>query len=118
MANKWPTLKAQLREAKAPPGSAFEQLIKDNQDVHMLHPSEAEDDFELPLWLRVYWRKNHLDVPLSEVNPGASYPENLDDVQDWMAKHPDLPWGPQGGPKTSTDALKARDARQRKGGRQ
>ena len=57
MERKWPSLKEQLNAVKAPASSALEQLIKDNQDVHLLHASEVQDDWDYPLWLRVYFRK-------------------------------------------------------------
>jgi hypothetical protein len=90
---KWPSLQEQLDAAKPAPGSALEKLIKDNQDFHLLQPEEAHDDAGLPLWLRVFWRKNHPDVQHSTVNPGAGYPDVLYTIHAWMRSHPDLPWG-------------------------
>jgi hypothetical protein len=89
----WPSLQEQLDAAKPPRGSALEKLIKDNQDFGLLRPEEAHDNAELPLWLRVYWRKNHPDVPHPTVNPGAGYPDVLYTIYAWMLSHPDLPWG-------------------------
>jgi hypothetical protein len=99
MERKWPSLKEQLRAAKAPAGSALEQLIKDNQDVHLLHTSEVQDDWDYPLWLRVYYRKNNPGVQISALSPGAAYPESLGDLGEWMTAHPDLPWGKSSGPQ-------------------
>ena len=88
-----PSLERQLAEAKAPPGSALEQLVKDNQDFSLLEPQELNDDVNIPLWLRVYWRKQHPDVQHSKVNPGAGYPDMLFEILEWMQEHPDLPRG-------------------------
>jgi hypothetical protein len=90
---EWPSVERQLAEAKVAPGTALGRLIQDNQDFHLLDPKEARDDYEIPLWLRVHFRKMHPEVQLSVVNPGASYPEALNMVYRWMLAHPDLPAG-------------------------
>jgi hypothetical protein len=87
----WPSVEAQLDAAKGSRGTALEQLIRDNQDFNLLHPKEAHDDFKIPLWLRVQFRKRHPEVQLSTVNPGASYPEALEMLHKWMLANPDLP---------------------------
>ena len=89
---KWPSLEEQLRAANVTAGSALEQLIKDNQEFHLLRPEEASDNADLPPWLRVYWRKNHRDVEHSTVNPGAGYPDVLYTIYALMLTHHDLPW--------------------------
>jgi hypothetical protein len=86
-----PSVEQQLKEANVRPGSALEKLIRDNQDFSLLQPEELHDDVDLPLWLRVYWRKNHPDEQHSTLNPGAGYPDALDDIYDWMVSHQDLP---------------------------
>ena len=87
----WPSVEAQLDAAKGSRGNALEQLIRANQDFHLLDPREANDDFDIPLWLRVQFRKRHPEVQLSTVNPGASYPEALEMLHKWMLANPDLP---------------------------
>jgi hypothetical protein len=89
----WSSLEDQLAEAKVRPETVLGRLIKDNQDFNLLQPEEANDDFGLPLWLRVYWRKKHPDVQHSTVNPGAGYPDVLYDIYAWMMSHHDLPSG-------------------------
>ena len=89
--NEWPSAERQVAEAKAPSGSALEQLILDNQDFNLLDPRELNDDYDIPLWLRVHFRKRHPEVQLSTVNPGASYPEALERLYNWMKANPDLP---------------------------
>ena len=89
----WPSVEHQLVQSNVVPGSALEKLIRDNQDFHLPRPEEAHDDIKLPLWLRVYWRKNHPDVQFSTVDPLGAYPDTLFDVYERMLKHPDLPWG-------------------------
>lgn len=91
--SNWPSIKEQLTAAKAPLGSALENLIKNNQDFQLLAPEEAHDDAGLPLWLRVHWRKAHPDVPHPKDNPGGGYPDVLYTIHNWMLSHPDLPWG-------------------------
>ena len=39
----WPTLQDQLKKAGAKPGTAFERLIKDNQDFSILRADEKAD---------------------------------------------------------------------------
>ena len=93
-ARRWPSVAAQLEQAQARPGTALEQLIRENQDTHLLRPDEQPDDaVGLPLWLRVYYRKNHPDEPIPAVDPAGGYPDVLYRVLDWMLQHQDLPWG-------------------------
>ncbi len=85
----WPELKEQLAIAQAIPGSALEKLIKDNQDVGMLDPSENPNDvWKLPLWIRVYFRKQHPEIEFR--GPGAGYPVALKEIHTWMLHHQDL----------------------------
>ena len=58
----WPSIEEQLRRDNVPPDSALERLIRQHQDVDMLRPEEAIDRIGLPLWLRVYWRKEHPEL--------------------------------------------------------
>lgn len=95
---QWPTVEAQLDAAKVTRGSALEQLIRNNQDFHLLHPREAHDDAGLPLWLRVYWRKSHPELEHPAENPGAGYPDVLYNIHAWMLAHHDLPWSAPGAP--------------------
>jgi hypothetical protein len=59
----------------------------------MLGPGEIDDDYPLPLWLRVLWRKQHPEIAMPEKNPGAAYPEVLSQIHKRMIANPDLPWG-------------------------
>jgi hypothetical protein len=99
---KWPSIKEQLLADKVASNSALEKLIKENQDFHLLQPEEADDDAGLPLWLRVYWRKNHPDLQHSTVNPGGGYPDVLYNIYARMLAHPDLSWGKQSLPSESS----------------
>lgn len=87
----WPSVERQLAEAKAPAGSPLEALILNNQDFGMLQPEEANDNFDIPPWLRVYWRKQHPELEHPTQNPGAAYPEALEAILRWMKAHPELP---------------------------
>jgi hypothetical protein len=55
----WPSVEKQLAKDRVIPGSALEQLIVENQDFGMLRAAEAKDKIPVPLWLRVWWRKNN-----------------------------------------------------------
>jgi hypothetical protein len=121
MKSKWPSIEEQVDAEKITRGSALERLINENQDFTVLDPREADDDADLPLWLRVYWRKNHPDVEHSVVNPGGGYPDILYDIKNWMLAHHDLPWGTPGNPeKTKSPERQARrrgtGTRAKKGG--
>jgi hypothetical protein len=86
------SLDQQLSAAKAVPGSRLEQLIRNNQDLHLLHTREsAGDRTGLPLWLRVYWRKRHPETPYSPDDPTGGYPRALKNLHAWMVEHQDLP---------------------------
>ena len=101
MQTRWPSLEEQLDADQVPKGSALEQLIRANQDFDLLDPKEAQDDVGIPLWLRVYWRKNHRDVQHSTLNPGGGYPDILYTIYSWMLANPDLPWDSPGAPEGS-----------------
>jgi hypothetical protein len=81
---QWPTLETQLTGVI--PGSAFEQLIKGNQDFSMLDPSEVNDRYAFPPWMRVWWRKSHPELNFS--NP--VYPIILKEILGWLNRHQDL----------------------------
>ena len=83
----WPSLRSQLAHVHAPGGSPLEQLITENQDLELLHPSEVDDGLPYPLWLRVRWRKAHP----GEFPPGEAvvYPMMLERVLEWMKHNPD-----------------------------
>jgi hypothetical protein len=90
---KRPTLKYQIEQTGAPSGSALEKMIRDNQDFNLLATEELEDDYPIPLWLRVAYRKQHPEIPFPSKNPGAAYPEGLYQVYKRMVANPNEPWG-------------------------
>ncbi len=89
-AGEWPSVDKQLRQARVQPGSALEALILDNQDFKMLRAAEADDKIQVPLWLRVYWRKGHPESNYSAADPTGGYPLVLKEVYEWMLTHQDL----------------------------
>lgn len=86
----WPSLAEQLTQVKAKPGTAFEQLIRDNQDFGMLRLDEAGDKRRLPPWIRVWWRKAHPELIYSSSDPTGGYPLVLKEIVEWMENHQDL----------------------------
>jgi hypothetical protein len=81
----WPTVQRQLAADRVAPGTALDKLIRENQDFSLLRAEEMNDRrrSQVPLWLRVYWRKAH---------PGMKvYPLVLKEVHEWMVSHPNLP---------------------------
>jgi hypothetical protein len=88
----WPTLEEQLEKDKIRKGSALEKLVRENQDFDMLNPEEAHDQFRLPPWLRVYFRKKHPELDFS--GPKVGYPLALTDIYKWMLLHQDNPSKP------------------------
>ena len=86
----WPSVDQQLASAKVRPGSALEKLIQDNQDFHLLQPQEAADKIGLPVWLRVYWRKQHPEAEYRLGDPTGGYPRALKNLHAWMLTHQDL----------------------------
>ena len=90
--HQWPSAQEQLRSARAVHGSALEELIRDSQDTSLLRPEESPNDgIDLPLWLRVHYRKNHPEQEPAPAGPAGDYPEFLGTLHDWMKNHPDLP---------------------------
>lgn len=88
-----PSVEEQIKSAKAPKGSRLEKMIRDNQDFSLLQPEEFGDNFPIPLWLRVAWRKQHPEVAMPARNPGAAYPEVLSQVYTRMVADPHYHWG-------------------------
>lgn len=87
---KFPTLEEQLKKAKAKPGSAFEKLIKENQDFSKLKERDATDPI-VPPWLKVYWRKGHPNGHYDNPDdPTGGYPHVLKEILEWMESHQDL----------------------------
>jgi len=89
----WPSIEEQIAEAKVPRGSALEQLIRENQNFDMLRPEEAHDDLEIPVWLRVYWRKLHPGSRHAAGDPSGGYPLAMDKILHSMLSNPDNPTG-------------------------
>jgi hypothetical protein len=85
----WPSLEEQLAASNVIPGSALEKLVKGNQDFDMLDPTEINDRWKLPPWLRVYWRKQHPEI--KPKGPGGPYPLVLKEMYAWMMLNQDLP---------------------------
>jgi hypothetical protein len=91
----WPTMHEQLAVSKVAHGSALEKLIQENQEVHLLRPDESEDDLVgLPLWFRVYWRKQHPNEKNSSGSPVGDYPDVSNKILLWMISNQDLPPDP------------------------
>ena len=95
----WPSLEEQLAAAGVEPGTALEQLVRDNQDFDMLRPEEADDGLPLPPWLRVYFHKHHPEAEYVANDPTGGYPLALRDLYRWMVAFQDLPAqrGPEAG---------------------
>lgn len=87
----WPSVEEQIEAAKAPRGSPLEHLIRENQDLDMLHKEEARDKVGLPPWLRIFWRKKHPEAKYSAHDRSGGYPRTLRRIHAWMLAHPDLP---------------------------
>ena len=98
---KRPSVAEQVRKTGAPASSALAKLIRDNQDIELLHPDELNDGYPTPLWLRVVWRKQHPEIAMPATNPGAAYPETLSPIYRRMVANPDQPWGPKAKPLLS-----------------
>ncbi|MFL6212264.1 MAG: C25 family cysteine peptidase [Blastocatellia bacterium] len=76
----WPTLEQQLEADDVMPGSELEKLVRANQNFDMLRPEEARDRLPYPLWLRVYWRKQHPEATYSASDPSGGYPRTLNAI--------------------------------------
>ena len=93
---KTPSVASQIREAKAPKDSQLEKLIRENQDFDLLASEELDDDYPVPLWLRVVYRKQHPEIVFPAKNPSAVYPEVLSQVYRRMIANPNEAWeGPE-----------------------
>jgi hypothetical protein len=95
----WPTVDQQLKAGRVQPGSALEELILSNQDFQMLRAEEAHDKIQVPLWLRVWWRKAHPEGDYSAADPTGGYPRALKEVAEWMVLHQDLVPDPADDPR-------------------
>jgi hypothetical protein len=86
---RWPTLEEQLAEDHIIPGSALEQLIRENQDISLLNPAELNDRWGLPPWVRIYFRKQHPELTFT--GPDVGYPLALKELYEWMLKNQNSP---------------------------
>jgi hypothetical protein len=86
----WPALDKQLRKDHIRPGTALEALVYENQDFGKLLPEESNDTIPVPLWLRVWFRKDHPELTYSSQDPTKGYPRVLHEVYEWMLSHQDL----------------------------
>lgn len=89
---KRPTLTDQIKDARAPSGSVLEKMIRENQDFELLATEELDDNYRVPLWLRVLYRKQHPEITFPAKNTGAAYPEVLSQVYRRMVANPNHPW--------------------------
>jgi hypothetical protein len=88
---KWPRIEQQVAAAKAASGSKFEAFIRANQETNLLRRGEHNGDgIGLPLWLRVYYRKQHPDEPPAPAGPAGDYPEVLHRLEEWMEVNQEL----------------------------
>lgn len=86
-----PSLEEQLAAAKAKRGTAFAKFIELNQNFELLRRGEHEHDgIDVPLWLRVYWRKQHPEESRSAAGPAGDYPEVLNRIYEWMQLNQEL----------------------------
>jgi hypothetical protein len=89
--SQWPSIERQLTHAKAINGSKFEEFIRANQKTNLLRPGEHNGDgIGVPLWLHVYYRKQHPDEPSAPASPAGDYPEALNRIQELMQVNQDL----------------------------
>jgi uncharacterized protein (TIGR03437 family) len=87
---QWPDLAKQLAADAVAAGSALEQLIRANQNFAVLHPQEFNDKLRLPLWLRVWWRREHPEWRYNPNDPSGGYPLALKEIREWMRYHQNL----------------------------
>jgi hypothetical protein len=90
----WPTLEKQLQKDRVIPGSALERLIRANQDFSILAKQGGRDQINVPLWLKVYWRKHHPEARYSPADPTGGYPMILEELYEWVLVHQNLQPGP------------------------
>jgi hypothetical protein len=88
---EWPSLDEQLAASKVVPDSALEKLIRANQDFGVLDPAEAHDQWRLPPWLRVHFRKQHPEIKPKRPGTAYPYPLALMNIYAWMLANQDLP---------------------------
>ena len=88
-----PTVNDQVKQSGASAQSELAKMIRANQDFELLQDEEFEDEFPIPPWLRVAWRKQHPEVQLPAKHPGAVYPEVLSQVYKRMKANPNEDWG-------------------------
>lgn len=88
--SRWPSLERQLADGQVRPGTALEQLIRQNQDFSVLRPAELHDNLGIAPWLRVFWRAQHPEATYSADDPTCGYPRVIHEVHEWMLSHQDL----------------------------
>src|SRR5215217_7189002 len=88
---RWPTLEEQLARDHVVRGSVLEKVVRANQDTSVLSPEEEEGDgLDIPLWLRVMWKRAHPESRELEDDPSRGYPLVLQEAREWLVHHQDL----------------------------
>lgn len=74
-------------EVEVPPGTRLDSLRRElDRQVALLPPQDLEDQTPLPIWFRVYLRKQNPDLATS--GP-YQYPRTAPRLLRWMLAHPD-----------------------------
>jgi hypothetical protein len=74
-------------ERKVPNGTRLDRLRRQlDEEFDLLPEADLEDQSPLPIWFRVYLRKQHPDLP---VTGPAQYPRTANRILQWMLEHPD-----------------------------
>jgi hypothetical protein len=74
-------------EVEVPEGTALDSLRRElDTQISLLPPLDTEDQSPLPIWFRVYLRKQNPDLPTS--GP-YQYPRTANRLLQWMVAHPD-----------------------------
>jgi hypothetical protein len=74
-------------DVEVPPGTRLDSLRRQlDREIRLLPPGDLEDQTPLPIWFRVYLRKQNPDMATS--GP-YQYPRTAPRLLRWMLAHPD-----------------------------
>ena len=87
----WPTIDQQLKRHRVPARHGSREADPQQPGLRDAPaPRRRNDKIPVPLWLRVYWRKEHPEATYSAADPTGGYPHVLKEMAEWMQIHQEL----------------------------
>jgi hypothetical protein len=104
-----PGAEEQIAAAQVDPNSPLAQLIRENQPAELPAAMAADvtdpGEIDVPVWVRVYWRRQHPEAEFVAEDPTHGLPKALEQFADWLLTHPTLESEPPPMPVAASPSL-------------